>query len=171
MRKILNIFKRYFFTLQVGHKRIDMAPYRRLLKMIRHDEMQAAAYESECFLMQPTEVYRLVSIIWKEKSAICECGQLNGLRLVRWQLDKPWSPWNCVLLSRAEAGAHCQLNGDPANCYDAQFIQFVTNRHMMARLQFGNLVQAVKNRTAKKSKMTKNWKIVANNFNIKTIPR
>jgi len=148
-----------------------MAPYRRMLKMIRHNEMQVAAYESECFLMQPTEVYRLVSVIWKEKSAISEYGNLNGLQLVRWQLNKPWSPWNCVLLSRAEAGVHCQLNENPENYYDSQFVQWVTNRHMMARLQFNNLVQAVKNRMAKKLKMSKNWKTVADNFNIKTVLR
>lgn len=161
------------WTEQVGHKRIDMAPYRRMLKMVRHDEIHAAAYESECFLMQPTEVYRLVSIIWKERSAISECSQLNGLRLVRWHRDEQWSPWNCVLLTRAEAKTHYQLNGDPSNYYDAHFIQWVTNRHMMARLQFGNLVQAVKNRRiAKKAKLlTKNWKIVADNFNINTMPR
>lgn len=161
------------WTEQVGHKRIDMAPYRRLLKAIRHDEMQAAAYESECFLMQPTEVYRLVSIVWNERSAIAEsaggAGQLNGLRLVRWRRNEPWSPWNCVLLTRSEAAAHCRLDGDPAHCYDALFVQRVTSRHMMARLQFGNLVQAVKNRRAGKAKtLSKNWKIVADNFKIKT---
>lgn len=155
----------------MGHKRIDMAPYRRMLKIIRHDEMQAAAYESECFLMQPAELYRLVSVVWKEKSAVGECGQLNGLRMVRWRPDRVWSPWNCVLLSRAEAEAHRRLNGDPADCYDDLFVRRVTNRHMMARLQFANLVQAVKNRTAKKSKMSKNWKTVADNFDIKTAPR
>lgn len=160
------------WTEQVGHKRIDMAPYRRMLKMIRHNEMHAAAYDSECFLMQPTEVYRLVSIVWKERSAISECGQLNGLRLVRWHQEKAWSPWNCILLTRAEAGVHCQLNGDPADCYDMHFVQWVTNRHMMARLQFSNLVQAVKNRRmAKKSKLSKNWKLVADSFNINNMPR
>ncbi|VVC36110.1 IQ motif, EF-hand binding site [Cinara cedri] len=157
------------WTEQVGHKRIDMAPYRRMLKTLRHDEMKLAAYDSECFMMQPTEVYRLVSVVWREKSAIGECGQLNGLRLVRWRQDEPWSPWNCVLLTRAEADVHCRLVGNPADHYDAQFVNWVTNRHMTARLQFGNLVQAVKNRTANKAKpLSKNWKAVAEHFRIKT---
>lgn len=157
------------WTEQVGHKRIDMAPYRRMLKAVRHNEMKLAAYDSECFMMQPTEVYRLVSVVWREKSAVGECGQLNGLRLVRWRRDQPWSPWNCVLLTRAEADVHYRLDGHPADHYDAQFVRWVTNRHMTARLQFGNLVQAVKNRTANKAKpLSKNWKIVAKNFRIKT---
>jgi len=156
------------WTEQVGHKRIDMAPYRRMLKALRHDEMQKAAYGSECFLMQPTEVYRLVSVVWREKSAVGESGQLNGLRLVRWRRNEPWSPWNCVLLTRAEAEAHCRLDGDPADCYDEQFVRSVTNRHLMARLQFGNLVQAVDHRTADKAKpLSKHWKTVADRFNIK----
>lgn len=161
------------WTEQVGHKRIDMAPYRRILKMVRRDEMHAVAYESECFLMQPTEMYRLVSVIWKERSAISEYGQLSGLRLVRWHRDVAWSPWNCVLLTRAEAEVHYQLNGDLTDCYNVHFVQWVTNRHMMARLQFGNLVQAVKNRRmAKKAKLlTKNWKVIADNFNINTMSR
>lgn len=159
------------WTEQVGHKRIDMAPYRRMLKALRHDEMQVAAYQSECFLMQPTEVYRLVSVVWKERSAIGESGQLNGLRLVRWRRHEVWSPWNCVLLTRAEAEAHCRLDGDPADCYDPRFVRWVANRHMMARLQFGNLVQAVKSRAAgtKAVKpLSKNWKSVADRFNINT---
>lgn len=154
---------------QVGHKRIDMAPYRRMLKVLRHDEMKMAAYDSECFMMQPTEVYRLVSVVWREKSAVGECGQLNGLRLVRWRQDEPWSPWNCVLLTRAEADVHCRLDGRPADHYDRQFVRLVTNRHMTARLLFDNLVQAVRNRTANKAKqLSKNWKMVAERFHIKT---
>lgn len=157
------------WTEQVGHKRIDMAPYRRMLKALRHDEMQMAAYGSECFLMQPTEVYRLVSVVWRERSAIGESGQLNGLRLVRWRRNEPWSPWNCVLLTRAEAAAHCQLDDDPADCYDEQFVRSVTNKHLMARLQFGNLVQAVDHRTADKAKpLSKHWRTVADRFDIKT---
>ncbi|KAL5242637.1 hypothetical protein ACI65C_010047 [Semiaphis heraclei] len=157
------------WTEQVGHKRIDMAPYRRMLKALRHDEMQKAAYGSECFLMQPTEVYRLVSVVWREKSAVGESSQLNGLRLVRWRPHEPWSPWNCVLLTRAEAEAHCRLDGDPADCYDEQFVRSVTNRHLMARLQFSNLVQAVNHRTADKAKpLSKHWKTVADRFDIKT---
>ncbi|XP_022181193.1 IQ and ubiquitin-like domain-containing protein [Myzus persicae] len=157
------------WTEQVGHKRIDMAPYRRMLKALRHDEMQKAAYGSECFLMQPTEVYRLVSVVWREKSAVGESGQLNGLRLVRWRRQEPWSPWNCVLLTRAEAEAHSQLDGDPADCYNEQFVRSVINRHLMARLQFSNLVQAVDHRTADKVKqLSKHWKTVADRFNIKT---
>lgn len=168
------------WTEQVGHKRIDMAPYRRLLNAVRRDEMQLAAYQSECFLMQPTEVYRLVSVVWNEKSAVGDCGggatvsgaQLNGLRLVRWRRHEPWSPWNCVLLTRAEAAVHCQLDGDPADCYDERFVSRVANRHMMARLLFGNLVRAVRNRDvghgAKVKPLPKNWKIVADRFNIKT---
>ncbi|XP_025408829.1 IQ and ubiquitin-like domain-containing protein [Sipha flava] len=160
------------WTEQVGHKRIDMAPYRRMLKALRRDEMQVAAYGSECFLMQPTEVYRLVSIVWKERSAIGDRGHLNGLRLVRWRQNEAWSPWNCVLLTRAEAEAHCRLDGDPADCYDPRFVQWVATRHMMARLQFANLVQAVKSRAAAGSKrakpLSKNWKSVADRFNINT---
>ncbi|KAF0760365.1 IQ and ubiquitin-like domain-containing protein [Aphis craccivora] len=157
------------WTEQVGHKRIDMAPYRRMLKALRHDEMQLAAYGSECFLMQPTEVYRLVSVVWREKSAVGESGQLNSLRLVRWRRQEPWSPWNCVLLTRAEAEAHCRLDGDPADCYDEQFVRSVTNKHLMARLQFSNLVQAVDHRTADGAKaLSKHWKTVADRFNIKT---
>ncbi|XP_025198962.1 IQ and ubiquitin-like domain-containing protein [Melanaphis sacchari] len=157
------------WTEQVGHKRIDMAPYRRMLKALRHDEMQMAAYGSECFLMQPTEVYRLVSIVWREKSAVSESGQLNSLRLVRWRRHEPWSPWNCVLLTRSEAEVHCRLDGDPADCYDEQFVRSVTNKHLMARLQFSNLVQAVDHRTADRAKpLSKHWKTVADRFNIKT---
>lgn len=157
------------WTEQVGHKRIDIAPYRRMLKALRHDEIQATAYSSECFLMQPTEVYRLVSVVWKERSAISECSQLNMLRLVRWRRHEQWSPWNCVLLTRSEAEAHCRLEGDLTECYNPQFIQSVINRHLMARLQFSNLVQAVDNRSAGKPKtLSKNWKIVADNFKIKT---
>lgn len=157
----------------MGHKRIDVAPYRRMLKALRRDEMQRAAYESECFLMQPTEVYRLVSVVWRERSAVGESCQLDGLRLVRWRGDEPWSPWNSVLLTRAEAEAHGRLDGDPADCYDERFVRRVANGHTAARLRFGNLVRAVRNRKARKKakQLSKNWKTVADEFNIRAPPR
>lgn len=154
-----------------GHKRADLGPYRRMLRTLRRDEMRRAAYDSECFLMQPAELYRLVSVVWAERSAVSERGQLNALRMVRWRADRPWSPWNCVLLSRSEAEAHARLDGDPARCYDHRFVARVVNRHMTARLQFANLVRAVKSRGGARAKpLSKNWKTVADRFDIKTIP-
>ncbi|XP_050524193.1 IQ and ubiquitin-like domain-containing protein [Daktulosphaira vitifoliae] len=153
---------------KVGHKHIDMAPYRKILKTLRHDELQMAAYHSECFIMQPTEIYRLVTIIWEEKSAISETSQLNVLKLVRWRKEQHWSPWNCVLLTRDEAKVHLEIEDSLEDYYDVKFISWVNNKHFTAKLQFANLVQVVKNRSKKKSiGLTKNWQVVADNFSIR----
>ena len=37
---------------------------------------------------------------------------LFELILVRWDVRSPWSPWNCILLTKDEAQAHTKLE-DP----------------------------------------------------------
>ena len=32
------------------------------------------------------------------------------LRLIRWNYNEEWSPWNCILLTHSEADIHGQLS-------------------------------------------------------------
>lgn len=52
----------------------------------------------------------LVDQIWKTQSAISGSCNLDDLRLPRWDKLIPWSPWNCVLLTRDEDCLHQRLD-------------------------------------------------------------
>ena len=62
-----------------------------------------------CVCVQEPDLRYLVENIWASQSALSACSDLEELVLVRWDTHKPWSPWNCVLLTKDEGQAHSKL--------------------------------------------------------------
>ena len=48
--------------------------------------------------------------IWEGQSALSFCDDPKELVFVRWIMEEPWSPWNCILLLRKEAQAHKKVD-------------------------------------------------------------
>ena len=61
---------------------------------------------------QDSDLHYLVENIWAGQSAMSAEKDLFELILVRWDVRSPWSPWNCILLTKDEAQAHTKLE-DP----------------------------------------------------------
>ena len=61
-----------------------------------------------CFPQEPDLRY-LIENIWGCQSALSGEKDLFELMMVRWDCSKPWSPWNCVLLTKQEAKGHTKL--------------------------------------------------------------
>ena len=67
------------------------------------------------FLQEPDLCY-LVENIWGGQSALSAVQELFELVLVRWDRREQWSPWNCILLTKDEAKAHCRLDNVQEVC-------------------------------------------------------
>lgn len=51
----------------------------------------------------------LVEAVWASRSALSASIDLYNLVFVRWDRQKDWSPWNCILLSKEETSAHLEV--------------------------------------------------------------
>lgn len=118
----------------------DLAPYRYMLKMIRHEEKMKQSPSSVIFSLQDRDMFYIVETIWHSHSAISEVGDVYSLRLCRWFKELPWAPWNCVLLSKAEAKLHLEVKR-LVDVYDMHFMYRVFNKHQLARVHFRNAVR------------------------------
>ncbi|KAK6634908.1 hypothetical protein RUM44_000155 [Polyplax serrata] len=117
--------------------RVDLNPYSYILKMVRKDEQKRNCYSSCAFILQDEDMRFLVQNIWKNKSAVSENLNLMDLRMPRWDKQKDWTPWNCILLTEAEARAH--LKTSPTDNYEPQLIGEIVTKHELAKRHFQQL--------------------------------
>ncbi|KAF5297472.1 hypothetical protein FQR65_LT10008 [Abscondita terminalis] len=122
---------------------IDIAPYRFLLRLIRHEEKSKQSQSSIAFIVQPKDIYYIIVKIWHSHSAITEDTDLYSLRLCRWFKDMEWSPWNCILLTKDEAKAHYEVRC-LEDVYDLHFLYRVFNKHELAKQHFKNALHLEK---------------------------
>lgn len=124
----------------IGHQRVDMSPYLKLLKQVQNSEMEKCCYSAVCFILQPIGMGYLTNIIWHAHSAISECRDMSKLQHVRWISDVEWAPWNTILLTDQEAKCHASIP-NIFEFYDKIFIENVRQKHILARKQFITLLK------------------------------
>ncbi|KAK3918072.1 IQ and ubiquitin-like domain-containing protein, partial [Frankliniella fusca] len=133
-----------------GCARADLRPVLYMMAAVRRAEQRARAYSSVAFIMQPAD-FKVLLDLWLGRSALTEAvgdeghGQdqgLWGLRLPRWRAHLDWSPWNCVLLTAAQARAHARLALDPEEVYAPRLVAAVVRRHLQARRLFDRLLRS-----------------------------
>lgn len=123
-----------------ARKRNDNAPFRRILKEIRNAESEEG--ESISYLITVEDIRWLVMDNWAGVSLLSSDVDINELQLVRWDRCKPWTPWNCILLSFTEANAHQRIPRlDEA--YGQQLRDRVRRRHAAARQHFVSLTKGL----------------------------
>ncbi|XP_028304032.1 IQ and ubiquitin-like domain-containing protein isoform X3 [Gouania willdenowi] len=124
----------------IAHSRVDLSCYKNILMRLRVDEQQI---NKECkipFLLQVEDIQHLVMVIWGSQSALSASDDIYNLVFVRWERDKDWSPWNCILLSKEETSAHLSLD-DVNKVYGESFIQEIKYKHSRARLHFSHMTK------------------------------
>ncbi|KAI9355623.1 hypothetical protein DFJ73DRAFT_824423 [Zopfochytrium polystomum] len=140
-------------------KRQDDGAYAEMLHSVRAAEAArraaAAAKEGEdgvaedphynaMNLMQEADMRHLVESIWGRQSCIGGGRNLEDLVLVRWDAAYELTPWNCLLLTRAEANRHeAGVGGehgvDPEELYTDDFVRSIRGRHLAGRRYFSQL--------------------------------
>lgn len=114
---------------------MDYDPYVFILDCVRADEKRRQSASALAFMMQEHDIYHLVHHIWHGRSAVSKIKDLFLLRLVRYQKDVEWAPWNCILLTKDEADVHFRIH-DLAIVYSKYLIKQINLAHQIARNYF-----------------------------------
>ncbi|KAM9854644.1 IQ motif and ubiquitin-like domain-containing protein [Aulostomus maculatus] len=116
----------------------DLTCYRDILKRLRAEEQRLSAEAKIPFLLQVEDIQYLVEVVWGSCSALQACRDHYNLVFVRWERQKDWSPWNCILLSKEELSAHLEVE-DVNQVYNDTFIRRIRHKHMLARRHFSQI--------------------------------
>ncbi|XP_017760974.1 PREDICTED: IQ and ubiquitin-like domain-containing protein [Eufriesea mexicana] len=122
----------------IAHVNYD--PYIFLLNCVRSEEKKRGSPSAIAFMMQKHDMYYLVNNIWHGYSVVSENRDLFLLRVVRYDVNKEWSPWNCIILTADEADVHCRIK-DLASVYSKPLIEKILLSHQLAKNHFGHLRQ------------------------------
>lgn len=125
---------------QIIITQINLTPYQDILKNIKIAEAELCATSSIAYVFSKEDVYYLVTMIWKGKSAISESKNLIHLRLVRWDNKRDWSPSNTILLTVQEAYDHSKIQNINSN-YAKTFIESVNVKHIIAKKYFKDIIE------------------------------
>ncbi|KAJ8678673.1 hypothetical protein QAD02_014460 [Eretmocerus hayati] len=90
-----------------GH--VDVRPYGHMLRELRALEADLGAPDGLADVLRPADIRHLVLDVWHGHSALSGRSEPWKLRLARYDLEKPWSPWNCILLAEDELQPHLEL--------------------------------------------------------------
>lgn len=116
-------------------KHINYDHYVFLLNCVRSEERKRGSSSAISFIMQKHDMYHLVNNIWHGHSAVSENADLFLLRIVRYNMNEEWSPWNCILLTEEEAAVHSRIE-NLADVYSKPLIERVLLAHQLAKNQF-----------------------------------
>ncbi|KAJ3192659.1 hypothetical protein HK101_006179, partial [Irineochytrium annulatum] len=130
----------------IANHRQDDSIFADMLRVIRAQEANRHAHTGQpqdihynaLALLQESDMRHLVDGIWNRQSCIGGSRNVEELMLTRWEPGMELSPWNCVLLTRAEADTHDQ-QGDPNELYTDDFIRKIRQKHVAARRHFAQL--------------------------------
>ncbi|XP_043511076.1 IQ and ubiquitin-like domain-containing protein [Frieseomelitta varia] len=111
-----------------------------LLDCVRREEIKRRSPSAIAFMMQKQDMYHLVNNIWHGQSVVSENRDLFLLRIVRYDVNEEWSPWNCMLLTEEEADVHCRIK-NLADVYSKPLIEKILLFHQLAKNQFKHLRQ------------------------------
>uniref|UniRef100_A0A3Q3XLE0 IQ motif and ubiquitin-like domain-containing protein n=1 Tax=Mola mola TaxID=94237 RepID=A0A3Q3XLE0_MOLML len=116
----------------IARTRDDLSCYKTILTRLRADELQLNGEAKIPFLLQLEDMRYLVEVIWASCSALRTSSDLYDLVFVRWERQRDWSPWNCVLLSREEASIHVEVE-------DETLVRGIKHKHMLGRRHFSQI--------------------------------
>lgn len=124
---------------RITTERINLTPYAVILKNIKVAEIKLDTESSIAYLLSVEDVYYLVQVIWRGKSAISECTDAERLRMVRWYKKADWSPSNTILLTVEEALVHSKIY-ELNKMYTDTFVNGIHLKHMIAKKYFKGLI-------------------------------
>ncbi|PAA68246.1 hypothetical protein BOX15_Mlig014514g1, partial [Macrostomum lignano] len=116
----------------VARAREDQSAFKRMLWLLRKKE------GGQALLIEEADLKHLVNNIWEGQSILSCWDDIADLELVRWDVNKPWSPSNCVLLTKDEADAH-EAVGDLSKAYGNMLIHRVKQKHVLATNYFHSI--------------------------------
>ncbi|KAJ3417499.1 hypothetical protein HDV05_003363 [Chytridiales sp. JEL 0842] len=133
----------------IANQRKDDSCYADMMRYIKAQEsakrlttfVPEDAHYNALALLQESDLRHLVDAVWNRQSCISGSRTMEDLVLTRWDQRQEWSPWNCLLLTKAEAEKHDTGSDrvDPSELYSEEFVRKVKQRQMAARRHFAEL--------------------------------
>lgn len=120
---------------QQSIEKIDYDPYVYLLNGIRADESKKKCFSTLLYVIHEPEIYHLVKNIWRGKSIVSEIDDIFRLRLVRFNANVEWAPWNCILLTEEESETHFFIE-NLTTVYSKTLIHKIYLFHEIAKIHF-----------------------------------
>jgi len=124
----------------IARKREDNLKYKQMLITLRRDENKYNDDSNIALVFQEKELQYLVETIWMSSSIISAWDDVRDLKFVRWVTREPWSPWNCILVTKDEAIAHQRIT-NLHKAYGEVFINKVHHKHTIAKAYFRKIPQ------------------------------
>jgi len=124
----------------IARKREDNLKYKQMLTTLRRDESKYNDGSNIALVFQEKELQYLVETIWMSSSIISAWDDVRDLKLVRWVAREPWSPWNCLLVTKDEAIAHQRIT-NLNKAYGEVFVNKVQHKHTIAKAYFRKIPQ------------------------------
>ena len=134
-------------------KRLDNDARTRLDLSLYKSLPDKAEQEARNNLASPAFICFIVESTWNSHSVLSGLGDLFHLRLARWECEKEWSPWNCILLSREECRIHTKLGGinsayptkeDLVKAYGPLLVENIVSKHTLAKNHFAKMASMSK---------------------------
>lgn len=131
----------------MAFERSGESVYGDMLKLIRVQEAERyfgsphQAVYNVMSLLQESDLRYLIDVVWNGRSAVSGSSNIQELTVTRWDAQQQLSPWNCVLLTKAEAAAHdASMTGMRVeDTYSAEFCSRVAQKHAVSKQHFGQL--------------------------------
>eukprot|EP00039_Didymoeca_costata_P008103 m.108082 g.108082 ORF g.108082 m.108082 type:complete len:626 (+) comp13949_c0_seq7:239-2116(+) len=131
----------------IAVQRNEHSQHRRLLEAIQQTEIQQGYSSQIVFTMSVEDMSYLADVIWQGQSVISQESELFLLQFARWDRNREFSPWNCVLLTKEEAALHEELHELSLNeRYGPALIRLVEQKHLLASNYFMGL-RSIQNRS------------------------
>ncbi|XP_042895557.1 IQ motif and ubiquitin-like domain-containing protein isoform X2 [Parasteatoda tepidariorum] len=118
--------------------RKDLEIYNKLLKVLIKDEENRSSISGLIYILQPRDMKHLMEKVWKGESCISGLTNKDDLEFTRYDFEKSWTPWNCLLVTRQEAQI-LQRTPYPETIYDEKFKECVLQRHAEAKVYFSTI--------------------------------
>jgi len=125
-----------FSAARAGKVDPNLKPETVNIKQIMRDLRKNESDSETAFILSEGDVQHLVQNIWSSKSALSYSDE--ELVLCKWDPAKPWTPWNCFLITKHENEAHQSLTS-PEEGYGPVMFQKVHRKHLMARQYFSRI--------------------------------
>lgn len=109
-----------------------LGPYMEMIQEIKNEEDFSGNHIP--FLIKPIEIRILIQEIWGGSIVSGEKDPVL-LSLPKWDRTLPWSPWNCIALTKHETKTH-KIQTSLYLFYSKQFINEVISKHEKAQKYF-----------------------------------
>lgn len=114
---------------------VNNKPYEYMLDFVKTSEQKLGVTDGSVN-QTLRDFHYLVNDIWHGRSIVSGNTDPYVLRMVRFNVDEQWSPWNCILLTEEEAAVHSRTRPPLDIVYSPDLLRRIRVAHLTAKKRF-----------------------------------